>query len=62
MSTILAISNEKIAAQSVTVNFQVFYDNLSPYGTWVNEAEYGYMWFPNVAAGFSPYNTNGYWF
>ena len=53
--------SKKIMAQEVAVNFQVFYDELSPYGTWVNNPEYGYVWRPNVEAGFQPYSTNGYW-
>lgn len=44
-----------------SVGFQVFYDNLSPYGAWVSYPPYGYVWIPEVAVGFSPYVTNGYW-
>jgi len=51
---------QKVSAQQ-TVNFQVFYDNLSPYGAWIDNPTYGYVWMPNVAAGFVPYATNGYW-
>ena len=43
------------------VSYQVFYDELSPYGTWVGITNYGYVWRPNVDAGFTPYSTNGYW-
>jgi len=49
------------SAQGGPVSFQVFYDNLSPYGTWVLSPDYGYVWVPNVAPGFTPYSTNGYW-
>jgi hypothetical protein len=52
---------QSVMAQEVTIGFQVFYDDLSPYGTWVDNPEYGYVWFPNVDAGFTPYGTNGYW-
>ena len=52
---------QKATAQDASVNFQVFYDDLSPYGTWVDNPEYGYVWVPNVAPGFTPYSTNGYW-
>lgn len=54
------ITIQKAAAQ-VSVNFQVFYNDLSPYGNWVDNPDYGYVWFPNVSAGFTPYGTNGYW-
>ncbi|MEO6979481.1 MAG: DUF6600 domain-containing protein, partial [Mucilaginibacter sp.] len=40
---------------------QVFYDELSPYGQWVDYPNYGYVWQPNVDADFRPYDTNGNW-
>jgi hypothetical protein len=46
---------------SAQVSFQVFYDELSPYGTWVDYSDYGYVWVPTVSPGFTPYATNGYW-
>ncbi|MFZ4398927.1 MAG: DUF6600 domain-containing protein [Bacteroidales bacterium] len=52
---------QKAEAQQLSVNFQVFYDELSPYGSWIENPEYGYVWIPDVEAGFSPYATNGYW-
>src|ERR1700752_5301314 len=55
------ITPQKVAAQGASVSFQVFYDNLSPYGTWVESPEYGYVWGPDVGPGFTPYGTNGYW-
>jgi hypothetical protein len=51
---------QKISAQ-VSVNFRVFYDNLSPYGYWVDNPDYGYAWIPDVPSDFTPYHTNGYW-
>lgn len=44
-----------------TISIQVFYDDLSPHGKWTENATHGYVWKPNVAAGFMPYATNGYW-
>src|SRR5665647_1119392 len=58
ISTCLTI--QKASAQ-VSVSFQVFYDELSPYGYWVDNPDYGYVWVPNVAPGFTPYGSNGYW-
>jgi len=52
---------QKAIAQHMAVNFQVFYDELSPYGNWIENPEYGYVWIPDVEPGFSPYSTNGYW-
>ncbi|MBS9524706.1 hypothetical protein KI659_11865 [Litoribacter alkaliphilus] len=43
------------------VSFQVFYDELMPYGTWVNDPQYGFVWVPHVHANFHPYATNGHW-
>ncbi|WP_051069628.1 DUF6600 domain-containing protein [Mariniradius saccharolyticus] len=43
------------------VSFQVFYNELSPYGDWVMDPQFGYVWVPFVEAGFQPYLTNGYW-
>ena len=56
----VSITPQKASAQG-EVSFQVFYDDLSPYGTWVDNPDYGYVWVPDVAPGFRPYSTNGYW-
>ena len=40
---------------------QIFYDDLRPYGTWVDSPDYGYVWVPDVNSGFQPYGTSGYW-
>lgn len=55
------IQTPKAVAQGGYVSYQVFYDDLSPYGTWVDVTDYGYVWVPDVAPGFTPYGTNGYW-
>ncbi len=48
-------------AQQDRVDFQVFYDELSPYGQWVDYPDYGYVWMPDAGPDFSPYSTNGNW-
>ena len=48
-------------AQQGEVNFQVFYDQLSPYGDWVDYDNYGYVWIPDAGPDFVPYSTAGYW-
>ncbi len=62
---IALISNACISttlkAQGASVNFQVFYDNLSPHGYWIDYPNYGYAWVPNVGPDFIPYSTGGYW-
>jgi len=44
----------------VSLSFNDFHHQLSPYGTWVNLAPYGQVWVANVP-NFQPYSTNGYW-
>ncbi len=48
-------------APSGTISYQQFYEQLSPYGTWINYPGYGEVWHPNVGSDFKPYATNGYW-
>ncbi len=43
------------------VTYQDFYDNLSPYGNWVEYPGYGYVWVPEVEDDFQPYSSNGHW-
>jgi len=41
-----------------------FHQALDPYGTWVDDAAYGTIWFPNrtaVGNDFTPYMTAGHW-
>jgi len=56
-----AIPVNNASAQEAEVSFQVFYDQLSPYGHWVDYPEYGYVWIPANASGFSPYQSGGHW-
>ncbi len=56
-----AILPKQASAQQDGVDFQVFYDQLSPYGQWVDYPSYGYVWIPNAGADFVPYSTGGYW-
>ncbi|MDB6058346.1 MAG: hypothetical protein JWO95_2190 [Verrucomicrobiales bacterium] len=53
---------EQTPPPEVTVNY--FYDQLSPYGSWVEVEGYGRCWRPSVAVvntGWRPYCDNGYW-
>jgi len=43
-----------------SVTYQTFYDDLSPYGDWIDYPQYGYVWHPRVA-DFRPYSTDGHW-
>jgi hypothetical protein len=55
------IYTKQVSAQQTNVSFQVFYDQLSPYGEWVNYPNYGYVWIPNAGSDFVPYSTQGHW-
>lgn len=49
-------------AQAVDVSFDFFYNNVSG-GTWIEVADYGYCWQPDIAVrspSWRPY-TDGYW-
>lgn len=48
-------------APPTPVSFQQFYDELSPYGNWIETPNDGYAWVPDVEEGFRPYYTNGNW-
>ena len=52
---------ERIYPQETTVSFQLFYDQMSPYGSWVEYRNYGYVWIPDADRDFSPYCSNGHW-
>lgn len=58
---LLTAAQQKARAQEVAVSYQTFYDDLSPYGQWVNDAEYGNVWVPNEEPGYRPYATRGHW-
>lgn len=47
-----------------TINYNYFYDNLSPYGSWVSDPDYGWCWQPTVAvvnSAWRPYCDGGRW-
>jgi hypothetical protein len=52
---------KQASAQQPNVSFQVFYDQLSPYGEWVNYPNWGYVWIPDAGPDFVPYSTQGHW-
>lgn len=57
----MVFSQESKANPYHGISFQVFYNELSPYGDWVMDPTYGYVWIPYVNQGFHPYGTDGYW-
>ena len=53
--------NTNASYDNLDLNFSNFYEYLAPYGQWIEEPKYGYVWSPNVDANFRPYYTNGHW-
>ena len=59
---LLTGTTQKVMAQDEDISMQSFYDELSPYGTWIQDPQYGYVWRPDVEqSDFRPYYTNGRW-
>ena len=58
---LVCFSGNKVQAQDVSVSYQTFYDELAPYGQWVNDPEYGNVWVPNEGGDFRPYGNRGHW-
>ena len=54
------VAETNAQAVSVSVNFNTFQQELSPYGRWMNNPRFGQVWINNDA-GFKPYYTNGHW-
>jgi hypothetical protein len=55
-------TTQNAMAQNEDVSLQSFYDELSPYGQWIQDPQYGYVWRPDVdQEEFRPYYTNGRW-
>jgi len=47
-------------SQQPEVNMNVFENELSPYGRWIDYPTYGHVWIANEP-NFQPYNTGGHW-
>jgi hypothetical protein len=47
-------------AATVTVDINIFFDQLAPHGVWVKHAKYHYIFCPKVDADWRPY-THGHW-
>jgi hypothetical protein len=61
LNLVFVFNTQRASAKQTYVSFQVFYDQLSPYGLWVNYGSYGYVWIPDAGPDFAPYSTQGHW-
>lgn len=61
LCSIATTVNAQRSSRGGPVTYQIFYDELSPYGTWIDYPGYGQVWHPQIAGDFRPYLTNGYW-
>ncbi|MFP4292481.1 MAG: DUF6600 domain-containing protein [Cyclobacteriaceae bacterium] len=60
--TLSSVVSQRVEAQpGVSVSFETFYHELSPYGQWIDDRNLGFVWLPDVGRDFHPYMTNGYW-
>ncbi|MDQ3395048.1 MAG: hypothetical protein M3512_13170, partial [Bacteroidota bacterium] len=56
------LSPQEVAAQRYqNISMQTFYDELSPYGSWVHNPDFGYVWLPDAGPDFQPYASRGHW-
>jgi hypothetical protein len=54
--------SQKAMAQDDDISLETFYQELAPYGSWLQDPEYGYVWRPDVdQRNFRPYYTDGRW-
>jgi len=61
MFSSLSSTASTLSQPGASVSFQTFYDELSPYGQWINYQDQGRVWIPDVEEGFQPYGTRGHW-
>src|SRR2546430_2460408 len=61
VATILFATDLPSARAAVSVSLDFFYDNLAPYGRWLEVGDYGYCWQPSdIDQGWRPY-ADGRW-
>ena len=60
-TTIISGTSVLMAQPGVSISFQTFHDELSPYGRWVYDDDDGRIWIPDVERDFKPYATRGHW-
>jgi len=62
LTVFLSLCNtQRASAQGDYVDDEVFYNELSPYGQWIDYPGLGQVWLPDAGSDFVPYSTNGRW-
>jgi hypothetical protein len=63
MVTIISVDAHSNRHPHISITFQSFYDELSPYGDWIYMPDYGYVWRPffDRPDAFRPYSSGGDW-
>ena len=56
----LGLANKAEAQVHGGISFNTFYNELNPYGRWVDDLQYGQVWIADEQ-GFEPYYNNGHW-
>ncbi len=56
-----APSYQRQAPSQAPRGYEEFYNQLAPYGRWIDYPGEGFVWVPNVEQGFRPYSSNGHW-
>lgn len=59
---IISMNPLPVSAQYDDVSLETFYEELSPYGVWIDDPQYGKVWRPDVDQDeFRPYYSSGHW-
>lgn len=61
IAILLITGQPAVAHPGDRISFETFYHELEPYGTWIEDRDYGYVWLPDVPRDFHPYVTDGHW-
>ncbi|MCX6268844.1 MAG: hypothetical protein NTW16_16080 [Bacteroidetes bacterium] len=63
MGTAICVDGHNYYDKRAAISVQSFYDELLPYGEWINTPDYGYVWRPYIdnQDNFRPYSSRGNW-
>ena len=57
----VSLSRKVVAQPGFSIPVESFYDELGPYGQWMQYPGYDYVWQPDVGPDFQPYASAGHW-